>query len=55
MAKDIVQFSIDVFETSEEKIIDALVRAGIIVVGIGWKARWTSEDYFEGKPPVSSD
>ena len=54
---DILQFGIDVLETDpqmEEKIEDALTAAGIEVLGIGWAARWTNEDYYKGRKPVSS-
>lgn len=56
MSNDIVQFSIDVgdvYDDMETKITDALTNAGITVIGIDWKARWTINDYVKGKPPVS--
>ena len=58
MHNDIVQYSIDVgevYEDMERKITEALINAGITVVGIEWKARWTLDDYYKGKPPISSN
>ena len=55
---DIVQYSIDVgevYEDMERKITEALINAGFAVVGIDWKARWTPDDYYKGKPPISSN
>ena len=54
---DVVQISIDMEDTniSEDEIAEILEEAGIPVYGIAWKARWTSEDYDNGKPPYSWD
>ena len=57
-SNDIIQYSIDVEKTDDkmqEKIKKALNDAGIPVIGITWKATWNSNDYYSGKPPVSSD
>ncbi len=56
MEKDILQYSIDIKEpTNGKSIVKALEKAGIEVVGIDWKATWTHEDYWSGKPPYSHD
>lgn len=56
MEKDIVQYSIDVRDPVDgEAIIKALEKAKIEVLGIGYKARWTHEDYWSDKPPYDSD
>ena len=55
---DIVQYSIDIQEydgMSEEDIANVLEDIGLVVYGVSWKARWTEEDYDNGKPPYSSD
>ena len=57
MKKDIIQYAIDVEDTEddmENKIMDALDKAGINVIGIDWRARWKGENYSNGKPPISS-
>ena len=58
MSNDVVQFSIDVgdiYDDMETKITYALINAGITVIGIDWKARWTIDDYVKGKPPIEWD
>jgi len=53
---DIFQYSIDIREydgISSSDIAKILEDAGIVVEGIEWKARWTEEDYKDGKPPFS--
>ena len=53
------QYSIDIenntIENIEDVIADTLEAAGITVVGIAWKATWNTEDYWQCKPPISSD
>ena len=55
---DVLQFSVDVEETDptmmREKIEDALTTAGLNVLGVEWAARWTNEEYYKGRKPVSS-
>ena len=53
---DILQYSIDVRNPVDEQVIvQALEKAGIEVIGIDWKAAWTDKDYWNCKPPYSSD
>ena len=53
------QFAIDVFDCdddlSEEKIMNALEKAGIPTLGCCWKATWTVDGYNKSEPPISSD
>ena len=54
---DILQFAVDVSVTDdnmEKKIEDALIAAGLDVLGVAWSARWTYERYHKGQEPVSS-
>ena len=55
---DIVQYSIDIERIegdAEERIRKALEGAGISVVGTGWKACWTNEEYWKSQPPIDWD
>lgn len=54
---DVLQYSIDILDIGtpfdEKELQRILENAGIIVKGIDWRARWTEEDYDNGKEPVS--
>ena len=53
---DVLQYSIDIVENQhlyEHEIQRVLEEAGFIVKGVSWKARWTEEDYDNGKQPYS--
>lgn len=56
--KLIQQISVDIESNTvglEEAVQDALRRAGFKVEGVAWKATWKARDYWESKPPISSD
>lgn len=59
---DMLQFTVDVedneeFTGSDLEILiqEALLMAGLKEVSVSWKARWTHDGYFNGKPPISSN
>ena len=59
--RDMLQFSVDVEELEEESSLDmerlikaALEMAGFREVNVSWVARWTHDDYFNGKKPYIS-
>lgn len=54
----VMQYSIDVEDTDEDmetKIKEALEKAGVNVLGICWKARWTGDGYEHGASPIDWD